>query len=180
MTVRILGFAAAIAVLAAGVAHAQAYDGTPPYASGGYAGYSGGDCDGFTIAGAHAGVTLLGISVGGGARARIGGDCRGGGAAYAPPQAYQGGGYQGGYQDAGYQPQPYQAQGYQGQGYQGQGYQGQGGYYNQQGYAPQPAYYPPVYVAPAAYPAAYAPMGYGQPVVGYAPPCPQQYGYAPY
>jgi hypothetical protein len=162
MQSKILSLAAAIALLAGGAAHAQAYDGTPPYAAGGYGGYGdGGDCQGFTIAGVHAGVTVLGVNVGAGGRARIGGDCRGGGQAYAPQPAYQGGGYQG----AGY--------GYQQQGYQDQG----GGYYGQPQYA-QPIYaqpqYAPAYAAPAAY-------GYGQQVYAQPAPCGcgQAYGYAP-
>ncbi len=187
----ILGSCAAAALLAAGAVHAQAYDGTPPYASGpGYgaapsAGY-GGDCEGFTIVGAHAGVTVLGINVGAGGRARIGDDCRGGGAypppapAYAPGYqgaAYQGsayqGGYPGGYQDAAYQPQAYAA--YPPEAYQSDA--GQGAYYNQA--PPPPTYYAPSYAPAYAAPAAYAPSVYGQPA-GYGPPCPQGYGYAPY
>ena len=153
MKIKILALAAAATVLAAGAAHAQDY-GAPPYASGGYgyANYNGGDCEGFTIAGAHAGVTVLGINIGGGARARIGDDC-------------------GGYHGGGYAPQPQPVY----QGYQDQGYQPQyvnGGYYNAPSYA-QPAAYP--------YQPAYAQPVYAQPSYGYAPQpcgCQAQYGYA--
>ncbi len=152
MKIKILALAASGALLAAGAAHAGDY-GAPPYSAGGYAGYDGGGCEGFTIVGAHAGVTVLGINVGAGGRARIGGDCAGySGAAYTPPlQPY---------------PQPV---------YQDQGYAAQGGYYNQGGYAPvaypQPAYPQPVYQQQA----------YPQPGYGYAPQpcgCAPQYGYA--
>ena len=97
--------AAAISALAANAAHAQSYYGpTPPYGSGayGYAGSSGDAC-GFTLAGVHAGFTVLGIDVDGGARARVGWGCGGGdsGAAYAPPPSYPAP-----YQDTGYYNQP--------------------------------------------------------------------------
>jgi hypothetical protein len=110
MTLKMLAVsAAAIAALAGGAAHAQSYYGpTPPYGSGapagayGYAG-SAGDACGFTLAGVHAGFTVLGIDVDGGARARIGGECGGGytGAAYAPPPSYPAP-----YQDTGYYNEP--------------------------------------------------------------------------
>ena len=167
MNTKILAFAAAMTMLAgaASAAQAQSYDGTPPYASGGY-GYGGGDCEGFTIAGVHAGVTVLGVNVGAGGRARIGGDCRGGGGGYAPAPVYQGGAYQG----AGY--------GYQQQGYQDQG----GGYYGQPQYA-QPQYAQPQYAQPQYAPAYAAPAAYGyaQPVYAQPAPCGcgQAYGYAP-
>jgi hypothetical protein len=144
--------AAAALSVAGGAAHAQDY-GRPPYASNAYAGYDGGGCGGFTIVGVHAGVTVLGIDVGAGGRARIGGDCRSGytgGAAYAPAPVYQGQGYSG---------QGYQAQGYQT--YPVQGYGDQGGYYNE-----------PAYAAPASYPMSVYPQQLGY---GYAP---QSYGYA--
>jgi hypothetical protein len=154
MTLKILAAAAALTMLAAGAAHAGDY-GRPPYASGayGYAGYDGGGCGGFTLAGAHAGVTVLGINVGARAQARIGGGCEGGsgGAAYAAPQPA--------YQDPAYQGPS----------------QGSGGYYGQ-------PVYQPAYAAPAAYPApAYAPQAYPQPPYGYAPQpcgCAPAYGYA--
>jgi hypothetical protein len=97
MNFKIWALAVSGCVLAAGAAHAGEY-GAPPYSVGGYAGYDGGGCEGFTLAGANAGVTVLGISVGGGASARIGGGCGGGyqGAAYASAPVYQGGYPQGG------------------------------------------------------------------------------------
>jgi len=82
MIIKVLAATAALAMLAAGSAHAQGY-GTPPYGSSAYA-YGGGSCGGFTIAGGYAGVTLLGIDFGVAGRARVNGGC-GGGASYAPP-----------------------------------------------------------------------------------------------
>jgi len=124
MIVKMLAASAALSLLALGSAHAQDY-GAPPYGSGayGYAGFNGGGCDGFTIAGAHAGVTVLGIDIGGGARARIGGDCHGYGAGYAPPPPPP------------EYPGPYM----------------NGGYYNQEPAYAAPVAYPaaPVYAAPA-------------------------------
>jgi hypothetical protein len=124
MTFKMLAVtAAAITALAGGAAHAQSYYGpTPPYGSGAYGsgayGYAGsaGDTCGFTLAGVHAGFTVLGIDVDGGARARIGGECGGGysGAAYAPPPSY---------------PAPYQ----------------DSGYYNQPAYPAPPMYQQPAY-----------------------------------
>lgn len=105
--------AAALALLNAGAASAQAYDQgpRPPYATGAYIGVGGGDPDcSFTIAGAHAGVTVLGINIGAGARIGVPTGCEAAPAAYAqqppppppapPPPSY---GYQGGYQ-GGYAP----------------------------------------------------------------------------
>lgn len=86
------------ALFAAGAAHAQGYgyEGgyLPPPAYAYYGaptgGYGGGCGDRFTIVGAHAGVTVLGIDVGGGAGVSVGGYCNQGGGyapqAYAPPQ----------------------------------------------------------------------------------------------
>jgi hypothetical protein len=67
---------AAAAVLLPSLAQAQDYGGPPGGSDAyGYARYDGASCGGFTIAGAHAGITVLGISVGAGARARAGEDC---------------------------------------------------------------------------------------------------------
>ena len=98
MTLKLLAAGAALSMLALGSAHAQDY-GTPPYGSGayGYAGYGGGGCEGFTLAGAHAGVTLLGFNLGAGARFGFDGGCGGGYAPAAAP-AYPAGNYvNGGY-----------------------------------------------------------------------------------
>ncbi len=146
MSKLLMGTAALLALsvgaLSAGMASAQSYYGPgprPPYATGAYLGLGFGEPDcSFTIAGAHAGVTVLGVNLGGGARLGIpgAGACQDGGAApvayqqqYAPPPP------------PAYPPaQPYYAD----QGYQGGGYQG-GGYYNQGGYPAPVAYPQPVY-----------------------------------
>ncbi len=153
----VAGLALTLGAMAAGGANAQDYDGggpRPPYATGAYVGLGIGspDCS-FTLVGAHAGVTVLGINAGAGARIGLPGGCREEGPApvayqpqYAPP------------------PQPY----YGGQGYGG-GYQG--GYYNQ-GYAAPVAYPQPAYPQPA-----YPQPGYG----GYGQPCGcQPVAYQPY
>lgn len=127
------------ASLAAGSASAQGYydrGPRPPYGTGAYMGVGGGDADcSFTLAGAHAGVTLLGINLGGGARLSVPGGCsgdHGGQVAYSappppPPQPY-------GYQPPG----PPPGYGYQGAYQAGYGYQG--------GYAAPVAYPAPGYV----------------------------------
>ncbi len=120
--------AGSLAVLFAGAAGAQGYDPgpRPPYATGAYIGVGVGDPDcSFTIAGAHAGVTVLGINIGAGARVGVptGGCARDAGPpaygdrpqpypaaqpyGYPPPAyGYQGGGYQGGYAQPVAYPQP--------------------------------------------------------------------------
>lgn len=141
----------ALALMAAGAANAQGYEGR--YATGAYVnvGAGNGDC-GFTIAGAHAGVTVLGIRAGAGARVGLPGGCR-----YDAPPAYAGQAYaQPGYGP----PQPY---------YASQAYGGEVSYY-QQGYA-QPAYGPPAYAQPV-----YAPP----PAPAYGQPCGCQPGPAVY
>ncbi len=127
--------ASALSVLWAGAAGAQGYYGgppAPPYSVGGYGGgYGGGGCR-FTIAGVHAGVTVLGIDVGGRVGASVPTDCGGdqgpvqpGPVAYAQPYA----------QPYGPPPQPYGA---------AQPYGYQGGYAQPVAYpAPQPYGYPP-------------------------------------
>ena len=153
MILKILAASAALSLLAAGAAQAQDY-GTPPYGSGayGYAGYGGNGCEGFTIAGAHAGVTLLGFNLGGGARLGFdGGGCGGGGYAPAAGPAYPRGDYV------------------------------NGGYYNQQDAYPPQAYAAPVAYAapPVVYAPAYT---YSQPVYAapsYVQPCGCQ-GYPAY
>jgi len=137
---KILIGAAALALLAAGSASAQGYydhGPRPPYGTGAYVGVGGGDADcNFTLAGAHAGVTLLGINLGGGARLSVPGGCGGdygGQVAYSAPPA------QPYYQQPAYQPPGY---GYQGAYQAGYGYQG--------GYAaPVVAYPAPVYAYPS-------------------------------
>jgi hypothetical protein len=122
------------AVFAAGGAQAQGYgyqggDLPPPaYA---YYGQQYGDAscgDRFTIVGAHAGFTVLGIDVGGAASASVGGACDHGRdyapQAYAPPP-------QPVYQPPVYQPPQYAPQ------YAPQAY-----------YAPRPPMYPPQGYAP--------------------------------
>jgi hypothetical protein len=117
MKLKVLALAAVSLLGIAGAAHADEYGPgpRPPYATGAYIGLGLGspDCS-FTIAGAQAGVTILGINLGGGARLGVGGGCHDQyrDSAYAPPPppppAY-GGGYpspaypQGGYQQGGYQ-----------------------------------------------------------------------------
>lgn len=86
MTSKLSLFAAAFAVLGGGATQAHAYESgylPPPayaysqyptydYAEGGYEK----DCgDRFTLAGAHAGVTVLSIDLDGGARLAVGGGC---------------------------------------------------------------------------------------------------------
>ncbi len=138
MSVKCLAAAAAISMLAAGAAHAGDYGGTPPYESAayGYAGYDSG-CGGFTLAGVRAGVTVLGVNLGAGVRASLGGGCGrhidGGGAVYASPapvyqQGYPGPGYGGGFGQAYPSPAAFPAPGYAQPGYPQPGY----------GYAPQP------------------------------------------
>ena len=141
--------ALALTTLLAGAANAQGYDQgpRPPYATGAYIGVGVGspDCS-FTIAGAHAGVTVLGINLGGGARIGLPGSCGPdvAPAAYGPPPQPT------------YAPQPYgyppPAYSFQGDGYQGAGYQG--GYAQPVAY-PQPAPYgyppPPCGCQPAVY-----------------------------
>ena len=147
--------ACALTAVFAGAASAQGYDPgpRPPYATGAYIGIGAGnpDCS-FTIAGAHAGVTVLGINIGAGARVGLPGGCArdAGPAAYGPPP-------QPGYAD---QPQPYpaaQPYGYPPRGYAPPAYGYQGGGYAQ----------------PVAYP---QPAPYGYP----APPCGCQPAYQPY
>ena len=140
---KILIGAAALALLAAGSASAQGYydhGPRPPYGTGAYVGVGGGDADcNFTLAGAHAGVTLLGINLGGGARLSVPGGCGGdygGQVAYSapppqPPQPY-------------YAAQPY---GYQQPVYQPPAYGYQAGY--QGGYAAPVAYPAPTYSYPS-------------------------------
>lgn len=98
--------AAALAAPAAG-ASAQAYEGDappPPYAyTGERAPAPACDDRGFTIVGAHAGVTVLGFGLNGGARFTAPADCGGYGDGqdaprfaprpYAPPMAYAPQGY---------------------------------------------------------------------------------------
>ncbi len=81
MTSKLSLFAAALAVLGGGATQAHAYDGgylpPPAYAYSGYdygAAGAGEECggDSFTLAGAHAGVTVLGVDLSGGARLSIG------------------------------------------------------------------------------------------------------------
>jgi hypothetical protein len=127
--------AGVLAALFAGAASAQGYDPgpRPPYATGAYIGLGAGDPDcSFTIAGAHAGVTVLGINLGAGARVGLPGGCAadvrqvGYGQPYGPPPRPL-------YADQpqpNYPPQPYG--------------------YPQQGYAPPVAYPPP---GPYGYPA---------------------------
>jgi hypothetical protein len=149
--------ASALAVLFAGAAQAQSYYGAAPrapYATGAYIGVGVGspDCS-FTLVGAHAGVTVLGINAGAGARIGLPGGCRDDGPdAYARPvaQPYRDQAY---YSNGGPPPPPY--------GYQGGGYGYQGGY--QGGYAA-----PVAYPQPSPYPAAPT-YGYGQPC-GCQPP----------
>ena len=112
MKLKVLALAAVSVLSIASVAHADEYGAgpRPPYATGAYIGLGLGspDCS-FTIAGAQAGITILGINLGGGARLGLGGGCHDHyrDAQYAPPPAYQGG-YQGGYQSGGYQSGGYQ------------------------------------------------------------------------
>ena len=110
MKLKILALAAVSVLGMASVAHADEYGAgpRPPYATGAYIGLGLGspDCS-FTIAGAQAGITILGISLGGGARLGVGGGChehyRDAQYAPPPPPAYQGGYQGGGYQSGGYQ-----------------------------------------------------------------------------
>ena len=106
---RLFCIATAAAALVAGGANAQPYGygggygggytggylPAPAYAYAGYGQETGGgyeqggsqDCDGFTLLGAHAGVTVLGVNAGIGARLGVGDEaCRGGGrpVQYAP------------------------------------------------------------------------------------------------
>lgn len=95
---RLLCMATAVAALVAGAAQAQPYGyagggyvggelPAPAYAYAGYGGapqggysqaYDEGDCDGFTVLGAHAGVTVLGLNLGAGAHLGAGDDgCHG-------------------------------------------------------------------------------------------------------
>lgn len=159
MIARLVG-AAALVLLSTGAAQAQGYDSGPRPAYAAAGGYYGGDGDcRFTLAGAHAGVTVLGINLGAGARLSLPIGCGYDAAqvAYAAPQPYA-------------PPQPY----YPPQGYApAYGYQGgyPGGYpaSYQGGYAP-----PVVYAQPAAYP---QPAAYGYA----AAPCGcQPMGYRPY
>ena len=105
--------AAAAGALAAGGAHAQGYgyEGgylpPPAYAYDSAPVEDTGCGDRFTIAGVHAGVTVLGVDVGGGVAASVGGYCEHhyhhrrveyAQPAYAPPPVYQQPAY----------PQPYQ------------------------------------------------------------------------
>jgi hypothetical protein len=154
---KILAGASTLALLLSGAAQAQEYYGPPPAppysAGGGYA--AAGDCR-FTLAGVHAGVTLLGVEVGGGVRASLPADC--------PQEASYGGEPVGAVQPYGVQPSAY-------------GYQG--GYPPPQGYYPQPAAYP----QPVAYPAPYASPSYAPAPYGYAPPpcgCQASVVYQPY
>ena len=95
----------------------------------------------FTLAGARAGVTVLGVDLDASANLKIGlhDRLRGGGVVYAPQPAYAQPVYAGGYESGGYQ----------GGGYANGGYAyGGGGYaYGEQhatGYVPAPQpYYPP-------------------------------------
>ena len=133
MKIKILALAAVSVMGIASVAHADEYGAgpRPPYATGAYIGLGLGspDCS-FTIAGAQAGITILGVSLGGGARLGVGGGCHEHyrDAQYAPPPAYGGGYPAPAYQQGGYQQGGYQQGGYYGGGYQTGGYQG--------GYAP--------------------------------------------
>ncbi len=146
--------ASALAVLSVGAAHAQSYYGEAPrapYATGAYIGVGVGspDCS-FTLVGAHAGVTVLGINAGAGAHIGLPGGCHDDGpGTYAQPAAQPYGDQA--YYGNGGPPPPPPAYGYQG------GYAYQGGYQGsyQSGYAA-----PVAYPQPAPYPApAY---GYGQ------------------
>lgn len=148
---KLLMIALAASTAMAGAAHAQAYDGPrPAYAAAGWSDDDG--CRGgrFTLAGAHAGVTVLGVDVGASAGLHVGlhDRCRGGGrpVVYAPAPA-------------GYAPQPYGPTSY-----------GQDG-----GYGQAVGYPDPAYAAPAYPPPAYGQVsGYGY---GYA--APTGYGYGP-
>ena len=128
MKLKVLALAAVSVFGIASAAHADEYGPgpRPPYATGAYIGLGLGspDCS-FTIAGAQAGITILGINLGGGARLGLGGGCHehyrdagsapsapayGGGypaPAYQTQGGYYGGGYQNGYAPVGYPaPQP--------------------------------------------------------------------------
>ncbi len=142
--------AAATVLLAgsAGSASAQpeyGYGQLPPapyQEAGGYGGGSSCGRGSFTLIGAHAGVTVLGVDLDAGARLGVPYDsgCSGGGyeaQQYQPrPQAPQQGpvGY-GGPPPYGYPSQPYGYQGYAAPSYQQSGY----------GYAPMPEGPPPAY-----------------------------------
>lgn len=129
MQIKVLALAAVMVLGVAPLAHADEYGAgpRPPYASGLYVGLGFGspDCS-FTLAGVQGGITILGISLGGGARLGLGGGCRerlrdDAARAYPPPTynggypaqgGYYGGGSQGGYPSGGYpapQPCPCQA-----------------------------------------------------------------------
>lgn len=126
-----LAFAAPVA---AGTAHAQGYGylPAPAYAYGG--GYEGGHGGRFTLAGARAGITVLGIDLDGSANLKIGlHDHHGGGRqvvyaqppqpVYAPAPEVNSGGY--GYVSAGYgqgYAQTYATQTYVAQDYSGAAY----------------------------------------------------------
>ena len=128
--------AATVTVLAlmAGGASAQPEYGygqlpPPPYAySGGYGEATPSSCgggDGFTLLGAHAGVTVLGVDLG--ASAHLG--VPAGSACEAPPPAFT---------PRPYAPPQYAPTGYAEQGEEFQGGYGQQGYPEGEGYAPPP------------------------------------------
>jgi hypothetical protein len=159
MSLGLHSFAAvAAAALMAGATAASAqpyygYDELPPapYQVEGGAAYGGCGVDRFTLVGAHAGVTVLGVDLGAGAGLSVptGGGCAAPAESYAPrayappaPAAYA---------PPPYAPQPYEAQPYE-----------------VQAYGPPPAYgYQPAYGYPQGYPqpmpAAYPPCGCASP-----------------
>ncbi len=150
--------AAAATVLlagAAGSASAQpeyGYGELPPAPYQQVGGYGGGSCEreSFTLLGAHAGLTVLGVDLDAGARLGVPYDsgCSGG---------YQGGSFQPRPEAPPEGPPPY---GYPQQGYGQQGYEQQG-----YGYAPPP--YPNF--APPSY--GYAAMRQAPPPAYYGAPC---------
>jgi len=77
----------ALGLMCVSAASAQGYDPgpRPPYATGAYIGIGAGEPDcSFTIAGAHAGVTVLGVNLGAGARVGVPLSC-----GPEPPAAYR-------------------------------------------------------------------------------------------
>jgi hypothetical protein len=154
MKLKVLALAAVSVLGIASVAQADEYGAgpRPPYASGLYVGLGVGspDCS-FTIAGAQGGITILGISLGGGARLGLGGGCRErrrDDAAYAPQPPAYGGGY----------PSPAYPTAYPAPAYQTQGGYYSGGY--TAGYAPssyQQGGYPAPQPCPCQAPMAYQP-----------------------
>lgn len=156
--------AVALTALTAGAAMAGEPGPRPPYATGVWLGLGFGDGScGFTLAGAHGDVTLLGVTLGGGAKLGFGGHCREDArapVAYAPeplpaPQPYA--------------RQPYPSLSYAPQGYDqsSHGYVYSGGGYYQPQPEPQPqgyVYSGGGYAQPQPYPAP-APCGCQQPPI---------------